>query len=313
MLSRIADALFWMNRYMERAGGLLRAVSTHYILSLDKDVYGSYSWRQVLETFSSATPEEITAMEFNTGAALKNLITDTTNNNSLKTIVGRARENARGVQDHITKEVWEEVNAIYHLMNQPSLDQRLNSYEAAEVMNLITRHTVLYTGVTDITMSRGPGWSFMNLGKYAERCLETIVLTNREYQRIQYNLDDVQDIMQWRYLLYSLSGYELHLKTYRSANYNYNVLHQVLFNDNFPHSVAHSLGRMERRLQEVIRSNPSSDNASLMRCFGRLISRVRYTDLETLNNDTLRQFLEEIRQELLHFNKRLGQQFFSYA
>ncbi len=313
MLSRIADALFWMNRYMERAGGLLRAVSTHYILSLDKDANGSFTWRPVLETFSASPPDEIAALEYNTGAALRNLITDSNNHNSLKVIVSRARENARGVQDHITKEVWEEVNAIYHLMNQAALDKRLNSYEAVEVMNLITRHTVLYNGVTDITMSRGLGWSFMNLGKYVERCLETIVLTNKEYQRIHYNLDDVKDIMQWRYLLLSLSGYELHLKTYRTANYNYNVLHQVLFNDNFPHSVAHTLGRMERRLQEVTRGNASGEVASLMRRFGRLNSKVRYTDLETLNNASLQLFLDEIRADLLQFTKQLSQQFFSYA
>jgi len=313
MLSRIADALYWMNRYMERAGGLCRVAATHYVQALDKDVNGSLTWRPVLETFTTCSADEIMALENNTGASLRKLITDPNNNNSLKMIVGRARENARGVQDHITKEVWEEVNAIYHLMNQPSVDQRLMSYEALEVLDAITRHTVLYNGVTDITMSRGLGWNFMNLGKYVERCLETIVLTNKEYQRINYNLDTVQDIMQWRYLLMSLSGYELHLKTYRTANYNSNVLHQVLFNDNFPHSVAHTLGRAERRLQEVIRGNPMAENDALTRCFGRLFSKVRYTDLDTLNNGSLQQFLEEIRQDLQEFTIQLSRQFFSYV
>ena len=76
---------------MERAGGLLRAVSTHYILSLDKDINGSLTWKPVLETFSASSPEEIAAIEHNTGAALRNLVTDPDNNNSLKAIVGKAR------------------------------------------------------------------------------------------------------------------------------------------------------------------------------------------------------------------------------
>ncbi|MRG44648.1 alpha-E domain-containing protein [Chitinophaga sp. SYP-B3965] len=313
MLSRIADSLYWLNRYMERADGLLRVVSTHYILSFDKDVNGNLTWRPVLEMFSITPEEEIAAIENDTGASLKKLITDTTNDNSLKMIMSRARENARGVQDHITKEVWEEVNSVYHLMNYSSLEGRLGSYEAIEVLGLFTRHSVMYAGVTDITMARGTGWHFMNLGKYIERCLEALVLISKQYALINYKLDEMRDIMQWRYLLMSLSGYELHLKTYGSSNYNYNVIHQILFNEEFPHSVIYSLARIERHLAEVIKQNNSVDNANLMRHLGRIHSKVRYTDMESLNDQTLPQFLEDIRGELVVFARRLAQNFFSYS
>lgn len=313
MLSRIADSLFWLSRYMERAEGLLRVTSTHYILSLDKDVNGPLTWQQVLETFTTCNENEIAGITHNTGAALQKLLTDTTNSNSLKVIIGRARENARGIQDYVTKEVWEEVNSVYHLVQQPSLNKRLSDYEAADVLDMFTRHSVLYTGITDITMARGIGWSFMNLGKYIERCLETIILTNKQYQLIHYKVDEMKDIMLWRHLLMSLSGYELHLKTYRSSLYNHDVLHQVLFNEEFPHSVVYSLGRIDRHLQDVTRKNTSDENAALMRCFGRLYSKVKHTDLEVLNNHNLQQFLEELRNDLLHFTKLLSQNFFSYA
>lgn len=298
---------------MERADGMLRVVSTHYILSFDKDVSGNPTWKPVLEMFSTMPEEEITVIESNTGLVLQKLISDTENTNSLKMILHRARENARGVQDHITKEVWEEVNSVYHLMNQPGISNRLTGDKAMEVLDLFTRHSVLYNGITHITMARGTGWSFMNLGKYIERCLEAIVLINKQYQLIQYNYDEVKDIMQWRYLLMSLSGYELHLKTYGSSNYNYNVLHQVLFNEEFPHSVLYSLSRIERHLKEVASGNSSENNAALLRCFGRLYSKVRYKDMESLNPQTLQQFLEEIRLDLLQFTKQLTQHFFSYA
>lgn len=313
MLSRIADSLFWLNRYMERADGMLRVVSTHYILSFDKDVSVNFTWKPVLEMFSSTPEEEMADIENNTGEVLQKLITDTENANSLKIIMSHARENARGVQDHITKEVWEEVNSVYHLMNQPGIGKRLAGDQAMEVLDLFTRHSVLYNGITHITMARGTGWSFMNLGKYIERCLEAIVLINKQYQLIHYNFDEVRDIMQWRHLLMSLSGYELHLKTYGSSNYNHNVLHQVLFNEEFPHSVLYSLSRIERHLKEVASGNDTKSNAALLRCFGRLYSKVRYTDMESLNRQTLQQFLEEIRLDLLHFTKRLAQHFFSYA
>lgn len=314
MLSRIADSLFWLNRYMERADALLRVASTHYILSLDKDVNGTLTWRPVLEMYTSAAPTDIANIEHDTIASLKKLMTDTGNPNSLRNLISRARENARGVQDHITKEVWEEVNAMYHLMNQQTLNKMLQSYEVVEVLAMFSRHCVMYTGITDITMSRGMGWIFMNLGKYTERSIGTLTLTRKQYEQIGYRIDDVQDIMQWRYLLQSLSGYETHLKQYRGTNYNHNVLHQVLFNEQFPHSMVYSLGRIERHLAEVFKSHPHpGDNAALMRCFGRLDSKVRYTDLETLNNDNLQQYLADIRSDLMTFMGQFGQHFFSYS
>src|SRR5215831_10239872 len=163
MLSRIADSLFWLNRYMERADGLLRVMKTHYILSLDKGVNTNLTWRPVLEIFTYSDEPTIASIENDTGATLKLLITDITNFNSLKIILTRARENARGVQDHITKEVWEHVNQMYHAVNNVQLESKLAGYEALETIENFIRHSILFTGVIDATMPRGMGWSFMNL------------------------------------------------------------------------------------------------------------------------------------------------------
>jgi uncharacterized alpha-E superfamily protein len=294
---------------MERAEGLLRVTATHYLLSLDKDINGTLSWQPVLETFTNATAEEIEDIKHHAGDALKLLLTSSTNHNSLKVLIGKARENARGIQDYITKEVWEEVNSFYHLVNQTTLDKRLSSYEAADMLDVFTRHSVLYTGLTDITMARGIGWAFMNLGKYIERCSETIVLTNKHFQLNEYKVAGSKDLMQWRQLLMSLSGYELHLKNYRSSLDNHDVLHQVLFNENFPHSVVYSLGRIDRHLQEVNKQ----DHAALNRRFGRLMSKVKYTDLDSLNDHTLEPYLADLRSDVSQFTRQLTQQFFSYA
>src|ERR1700685_4580365 len=124
MLSRIADSLFWMNRYMERADGMLRIAATHYIFSMDKDVIGTMTWMPIMEIFTESEEDHLKSIENNTEECLKLLLLDTTNTNCLKTLVNKARENARGMQDHITKEVWEEVNQMYHLINQPALQHK---------------------------------------------------------------------------------------------------------------------------------------------------------------------------------------------
>jgi uncharacterized alpha-E superfamily protein len=238
---------------------------------------------------------------------------DTTNANCLKTLVNKARENARGAQDHITKEVWEEVNQMYHLVNQPYLEHRIDSFLGMEVMEPLIKHTVMFAGTADITMPRGTGWCFMNLGKYIERCLQTIVFVEKQLELNNFREADTNDILQWKYLLFGLSGYELHVKTYRSGNHNYNVLHQVLINENFPRSVVYSLQRIEHNLNKVIAKNMNEERLALVRIFGRLFSKVRYMELDSLNKETVPVFFEDIKTELIEFNQKMVQHFFSYA
>jgi uncharacterized alpha-E superfamily protein len=180
-------------------------------------------------------------------------------------------------------------------------------------MEQFARHCVLYTGITDITMPRGVGWNFMNMGKYLERSLETLALTDKQFQLIGYDLEDPRDIVQWRYLLLSLSGYELHLKTYRSAHYARNVLHQVLFNEYFPHSLLYAVTRLERHLKSVVKENRSGESDTLLKHFGRLHARIRYMELDNINGRILQEFFAELQGELMQFSKRLSQHFFSYS
>jgi len=313
MLSRIADSLFWLNRYMERADGLLRVMRTNYILSLDKGVNSSITWRPMLEIFTNSSEEKILELENDTETTLKLLITEISNNNSLKVVLTRARENARGVQDHITKEVWEQVNQMYHAVNQPNLISRLAGYGGLETIESFSKQSLLFAGVIDTTMPRGIGWNFMNLGKHIERCMQTIEITDKQYCGIEYNLNTPVDILQWRYLLLSLSGYELHLKTYHSSNFNKSVLHQLISNEDFTRSAIYSLTRIRRYLHDVIGANKSADNEALQRFFGRLYSMVKYADLEMLNGINLQHFMEDIRHNLTEFSKRLAQNFFSYS
>jgi uncharacterized alpha-E superfamily protein len=312
MLSRIADSLFWLNRYMERANGLLRLSGIHYILSMDKEVHSSMTWKPVLQIFTAADEAQITLLENDTKGALGKLLLDEDNHNSLMMIIHKARENARGVQDHITKEVWEEINYLYHLINQPLLNTKLNTHETLQMIGEFTRHSVLFTGVMDITMPRGLGWCFMNLGKYVERCLQTILITAKQVELLDFSDNKTIDIMEWRYLLLSLSGYEQHLKTYHNTAYNNNVFHQVLLNENFTRSVIYSLDRIERYLDKVIQKN-TDEHTFLLQSFGRMHSKIKYIDIATLNQTSLQSLLTDVKNDLLHFNQQLGHYLFSYS
>lgn len=297
---------------MERTQSVLRVVRSHYIISLDNDAIGNTTWKPILEIFAQLPEAEIAQIEKQTNAVLKKILTDTNNPNSIKTIVARARENARGVQNHITKELWEAVNSMYHLTNKSHLSQKLAGPETLEAVDELMRQSVLYAGVADITMQRGIGWDFMKLGKYLERSMETIVVTDKQCQLFGYDMHQERDITQWRFLLMSLAGYEVYLKTYRTFKHNNNILHQMLLNADYPHSVIFSLTRISRYLRDVIKDNESSEKLALMRTFGRLYSKVKYMEPDRLETIDLQLFFRELRNELLIFHNQLEKVFFAY-
>ena len=313
MLSRIADALYWLDRYLERTDGILRTLRTEYVLSLDKSGEGTTSWRPVLHMFSQADEDQLTRLEFNTTESLHYIIADTSNTNSLRALLTRARENARGAQDHITKEVWEQVNHVYHFVNAPGVQRKLEGQHALPLLDELTQMVTLYKGVTDSTMPRSLGWSFMNLGKFVERCMLTLELTDRYLHDLNYNLDEHRDILYWRKLLLSLSGYEMHLKTYRNTQHTHNVTDQVFFNPHFTRSIRYALDKIDNYLRDVTDVNSPAEKERLCREFGRLRYRVEYADLDLVKQVEPKQFLQEIRAQLIQFNKLLTQVFFSYA
>jgi len=311
MLSRIADSLYWLNRYVERSDSLIRLIYVHYILLLDRSSGTEQNWRRPLQLYSSSPASIISEIENDTPQALKNLLIEDGNPNSIKSIIRKARENARGVQDHITKEVWEVVNQMYHDSNHSSLAARLQKDQAVKTVESFARHTVVFAGITDNTMSRGLGWNFMNLGKYMERCMQTIAITNKELQAMEEG-DSHQDILEWRYLLLSLSGYEMHLKTYRTADHRLNVLHQVTLNENFTRSVMYSLIRIKYYLENIMTIH-EDQKRELLHAIGKIQSKVRYMDLQAMGARELRLFLAEVQWELGLFGNLLGQHYFSYS
>lgn len=312
MLSRIADSLFWLNRYMERNDCLVRVIRTNYILSFDTDQQTDFSWKDAIILFSY-NHEVASQYGENADAALKYLVADTKNLNSSKVLLTKARENARGVQDYITKEVWELVNQSYHIVNNPGIEQRITGSQSLEVIDMLDQNSVLFYGIIDSTMPRGQGWQFLNLGKFIERCLLTIDNVLAHSQKIEHRLDIPKDILFWRNLLLSLSGYELYLKNYTRGQYNQNVIEHVIFNKNFPRSLIYSLQRVKRYFKEIAEHTHVDGSISLEKQIGRICSKVEFADMNTIKQEGLPHFLYSLRNDLTDFSKQLTQIYFSYA
>jgi uncharacterized alpha-E superfamily protein len=313
MLSRIADNLFWLHRYMERTDGLILTLRNTYILSFDIDLYGTHGYHPLLQSYTVLSPDQMEKLEADIPKLLNFLVYENGSVNSMKTLVGKARENARGSQDKITKELWEQVNAMHHYLQHAEMSTRLQEPSTLATIDFLQQQCLLYNGVTDSTMPRGLGWSFMNIGKYIERCLQTINLTDNYFSPIEYQADGPEDLLYWRRLLLSLSGYELYLKSNRSSAHSRQVLNQVIMDKDFPRSVLYSLIRIEKYLRDSTEDNPNREAQGLQKQFGRLLSMVEYTDINTVDQNSLPHFLHSIRKQTWDFSAAFSKIFFSYT
>lgn len=313
MLSRVADGMFWLNRYMERADGMILTLNTFYILSFDKEMNDSQGYKPLLEYYTDLSKNQIVQSQYDTNFVLKYIICDNQNSNSVKNLIVKARENARGSQDKITKELWEHINTIYHFMNVPDLSKKLETHEALSVITELKEDLLLYNGILHVTMPRGMGWCFSSIGKQIERCLQTISMTQAYFKPINYNLDGEEDLLYWRRLLLSLSGYEQYLKSYSNISHNRKVVQHVIFNRDFSHSVIYTLEILDKYLDNLIMDNNSSEARTLQNQFGRLKSLIEFTDYYNLTNKQLEDVLNETKKQLIQFSTDFSKLFFSYT
>jgi uncharacterized alpha-E superfamily protein len=245
MLSRVADSVFWMARYLERTDNFLRLLRTDYIAAQDELL--DYDWQLLIDTFGDDTPEKkLTVSSYR--EALQHLVLHRQHDYSIFTNIVRVRENARSVQDYITKELWQSLNDFFHTIRNPETENLILHNDPVTALDILLRESIIFYGTVDTTMSRGEGYTFLNLGKYIERCLQTLDIL--EFKRKQMAKAE-NETVHWKYLLYALSGYEFHTKAYKNSLQDKEVIHQVLYNAQFPHSVIYSLAQMDRYFQRL--------------------------------------------------------------
>jgi len=295
MLSRVADSLYWMSRYIERSDGILRMLKVNYAYSQDSIM--EFSWKPVLRLFTYVEESQARQLETNPRAILQYIVTDKGNPNAVVNIVTRARENARSVQDNITKELWQCLNDYYHTTKEEWLAHWLQKDDPITILDVLIKQGLLYYGTADITMSRGEGYSFMNIGKFLERAILSVDLLNVRFFNNQLDTDTA-DAPYWKYLLLSIAGYELYLKTYRTGFDARNVVEQVVLNNHFPRSIIYSITRLQRYFDRLKQEGKMSNYQQLDFMIGKLLAKVRFSTADSIISQNLHQYLIDIKNDL---------------
>ena len=310
MLSRVANSLYWMSRYMERCDGILRLLRVNYAYSQDE--FDQLSWRPVLLIFSEMEASEIETIKYEGRKALQFMVTDKFNKNSVFNLVSKSRENARSVQDNVTKELWQCLNDYYHKVRQSPLSPALQNDDPVSVIDDLVQQGMHYYGTCEITMARNKGYYFMNIGKYLERAIQSVDILNVKFSELNYSLEERSDPTYWKYLLLSISGYELFLKSYRSALDSRNILHQIVWNEHFPRSITYSVRRLKQSFETLKSDTNSEAYKALSFMIGKLESHIKYSDIKDLEEVGLKEYLLQIKQELLAIGNALNHYYFAF-
>jgi len=277
-----------------------------------QDDIQEFSWKPVLRIFSYVDEDGATKMAQNTRAVLQYMVTDKENSNSVLNIITRARENARSVQDHITKELWQCLNDFYHTIRDEKLNRDLQREDPVSILDELIKLGMLYFGTLDVTMARGEGYAFINIGKYLERGVQSADILDVKFSDLNYDFGKT-DTTYWKYLLLSISGYELYLKTYRSGFDARNVVEQTVLNQDFPRSILYCIGQLHRYFERLKgeRNQEAFRNIDFM--IGKIKSKVRYSTVESIMGQGLHAYLNGIKDDLYQVGNALNQYYFAYT
>lgn len=309
MLSRVAANLYWLSRYVERSDGMLRMLKINYASS--QDTVQEFTWTPVMKLFAGISDEELAALQNNSREVLKYMVCDAENPNSIVNIITSARENARSVQEHITKDLWQCLNEYYLTARDKNLKGLLERGDPVTVLDTLIRQVMLYYGTVEITMERGEGRSFMNIGKYLERSIQSIDILAIKFGWVDDNPDLLTDTTYWKHLLLSLGGYELYLKTYRKGFEAENILELVLLNNDFPRSVLYSVNNIQRYFDRLESKSNSTSFTDLSFMIGRLQSLIKYSSVSSLQQEGLHNYLNRTKTGLYDIGIKLNEYYFA--
>ena len=296
MLSRVADALYWTGRYLERASFLARAVDVTF--HLDLDLHGavaervSAEWDAVLAMTQQAPPPDGVRGDGH-AAVSRWMLLDPANPGSLMACINRARNNARMIRGHLSSPMWRELNKLYWHLSDPAFQARVGESphdfcDAAQV------GVMLCHGICADTVTYDEGWQFLEMGTFLERAEKVLrVLESRFGAEHAAGADLPVSALRWGAVLKKCRAYEAYQRLFISRVEPRRVVEFLLFHPDFPHSVRFSLGRVFGALSRIGGTLPDRCDSESTRTVGSLVGALTYPDREALVDSRLHAFLGE--------------------
>lgn len=263
MLSRVANSIYWMSRYLERADNVARFIDVNTHLTLDQALTPEATqWYPLIATSGDDEDFNKRYRTADERSVVRFLTFDPHNPNSIMASIYRARENARTVREIIPVEMWEVINELYHLTQTHSRKRALADLQ--DYYKQVRQCGHLFTGLMHNTMSREQGWQFAHLGQMLERADKTARLLDVKYFLLlprHRKADSAYDAVQWGAVLKSVNALEMYRQQYHTINYH-DASAFLLFSRGFPRSVLFCLQQAAQAMA-ALPSGDRSENAAI--------------------------------------------------
>jgi uncharacterized alpha-E superfamily protein len=294
MLARVAESLYWMSRYLERAEHIARllAVTLEATLEQTSDDAAT-SWTRVAAAVAgqSGSGDAYSTTDI---AAF-----DRRNGSSLVSCLGSARDNARQVREQLSTEVWEHLNRLYLGLQSANIDT-IWVHHPAEMFRQALEDFYTLGGVTYTTLRHGEGWHFLELGRYIERAQLISRLLD-----IHFGVSapghaapsPPPKYLDWLMLLKFCCAFEPYLKEHTADISDARIAEFLVFDPEFPHSVRYAVDRVSEALAQVAPGAPPTRRTACERLAGRLKSAIDFGQLEDLSTTAIDRFLVGISRQ----------------
>lgn len=310
MLSRVADSLYWMSRYLERAEHTARLVNVNLNLTLDRaPADAARHWGRLLTSLPEPPPWQLKT----TPDTVERATVDLANREAIAACVGTARENARQVREEISSEMWEEINRLFLAVQQR---QPLDSEWTAGTHEFLTAtingvHQI--QGVTDATMTHGEGWHYIELGRYLERASATAALLDVQFREVSSEIGGpagVSEFVEWVGLLKSCCAFEAYCRHYTADVRPQRIAEFLVLNPDFPRSIHFAAGRVQAALKAIaLLTGRIGGRAD--RLAGRLLASLDYGQIDEIMGE-LPAYLQGIVRQAQLINAAMHQQYITY-
>jgi uncharacterized alpha-E superfamily protein len=311
MLSRVADSLYWMSRYIERAENNARIADVNLQMLLDlTNQHESDPQQQWDPIISSLEENELFASLYDKpdGKAVIDFVSlQKKNPNSIQSCLTLARENARTTSEQISSEMWEQINRLYLFVKSDSA-KKLVRTSPYEFFKRIIMGSHLFQGITDATMTHGEGWDFIRIGRLLERADCTSRILDVKYHILLPSGEKVGgniDTIQWMSVLKSCSALEAYRKVYVGQVAPWKVAEFVITHSAFPRSIRFSVDCFDAALHHISGSNETNYANEAERLSGRLRSDLDYAAIGDIFKFGLHEYLEQIQDRLAEINHAL--------
>lgn len=303
MLSRVAESLFWLSRYIERAENLARLVNVNRQHLLDSHRQGQINatdaWRPVLLATCADAAYDAILKDSDSPPDVGRFITlENRYPDSIRQCIALARENARMVRDQISEEMWLELNAI-HLLLQSHEAEALWISDAQEFYNRIIDFSLLFQGLTDATIVHDEGWQFVQLGKFLERADKTSRIL--DILTFWHNPDRYHCTT----VLSSCSAFSAFRAEFRGEATLQNVAAFLLFSQAFPRSVRSCLRHVDQALHAISGVPTGTFSNEAERLTGSLLARINFSGVDEVFQRGLHVYIDELQQHLNDIGERL--------